>query len=84
MKVYSPPNIIPRIRAVWAFLSVDDSGNEGVCAMTIGGLGLVPLIAADEARLAQLRPLAVEVAKHTGKRVILARFESRVDQETIA
>ena len=64
-----PPNVLPRIERIWAFLSVDAAGNEGLCAAPLGGLGLVPLIAADEARLESLRPIAVYLAARTGKRI---------------
>lgn len=48
-----------KIESIWAFVSVDDDGNEGVCAAQLMGPGsLMPLIAADPARLDSLRPIA--------------------------
>jgi hypothetical protein len=47
-----PRNEKPRIDSIWAFLSIDDDGNEAVIAGPLPGPGsYVPLIAADERRL---------------------------------
>jgi hypothetical protein len=72
-----PKNTMPRIDAIWAFLSVDErDGNEGVMAATMG-INLVPLIAADEKRLASLRPLAQNMAERFGMKVRLVKFHVR-------
>jgi hypothetical protein len=75
-----PGNYLERIEHVWAFLSVDDGG-EGVCAAPMGGLGMVPLIAADEARLESLKPIAAHIAKMFGKPVRLVKFTTREEVE---
>jgi hypothetical protein len=72
-----------RIGAIWAFLSVDEKGDESVCAGPLGGLPVVPFIAADERRLDGLRPLAESLATLTKKRIVLVRFDRRVELETI-
>ena len=77
-----PGNYLGRIEHIWAFLSVDEGG-EGVCAAPMGELPAVPLIAADEARLESLQPLARQIANVFGKPVQLAKFTSREDVETI-
>lgn len=79
MKIVSPKNTMPRIDAIWAFVSVDpEDGNEGVIAGSLlGPDSLVPLIAADEARLASLMPVAHAIAKATGQTVRLVRFHQR-------
>ena len=58
--IHSPPNTMPHIGKVWAYLSKDEHGNEGVCAVFSGAFGtsLIPLIAADQVRLAALTPIA--------------------------
>jgi hypothetical protein len=72
-----PKNTMPRIDAIWAFLSVDEKdGNEGVTAATIGN-HLVPLIAADEKRLASLRPIAQNMAERFGMKIRLVKFHVR-------
>ena len=63
---------------MWAFISVDEQGNEGVCAATFPGLpGVTPLIAADEARLQSLLPMARHIARTTGMRIRLIRLGVR-------
>lgn len=68
-----------RISSLFAFIIVDDDGTEGVPALSNG----MPLIGADLARVAALRPYAEEAARVYGKPVTLARFSVRVDQEVI-
>jgi len=44
----------------------------------------MPLVGADMDRVESLKPLAVGVARLTGKRIVLARFGVREDLEEIA
>jgi hypothetical protein len=75
--VHAPKNEMPRIDCIWAFLSVDEEdGNEGVCAAPLNG-SLMPLIAADEKRLASLWPVAEEIARLTGRVIRLVKFHNR-------
>jgi hypothetical protein len=75
--VHAPKNEMPRIDCIWAFLSVDpEDGNEGLCAASVNGAWL-PLIAADEARLASLWPKAEEIARETGHVIRLVKFHNR-------
>lgn len=77
--IHAPKNTMPRIDAIWAFLSVDpDDGNEGVLSAPIlGPDSVVPLIAADEARLVSLWPLARYIASKTGVGCRLVKFHTR-------
>jgi hypothetical protein len=77
-----PGNYLGRIEHLWAFLSSDEGG-EGVCAAPIGGLGAMPLIAADEARLKSIRHYAQHIASVFGKPVRLAKFTTREDIEIL-
>lgn len=76
--VVIPKNTI-RIDTIWAFVSVDPEDNtEGVIAGPLLGPGsVIPFIAADEARLASLRPLAQKFAKQLGRPVRLLKFSIR-------
>jgi hypothetical protein len=72
---------MPRIEAIWAFVSVDvNDGNEGVLASTFGR-HLLPLIAADEKRLKELWPAARQIASVTGMRCKLVKFHAREEIE---
>lgn len=75
--LHKPKNTLLRIDAIYAFVSVDDDGTEGVCAMTTPGLGLTPLIAADETRLKQLIPLAESLARTSGMKIRLIKLTTR-------
>lgn len=67
---------------MFAFLTIDEDGDEAVPAVRVPG-GWMPLVAADEARLAALRPLAEQMAEQAGVELTLSRFEVRTDVETI-
>lgn len=83
MIVLDPPNTL-RIDRIWMYVSRDEHGNEGVCAGPLMGPGsFVPLIAADQARLAQLTPMAEVIATMTGKQVVLIEFTARTELRTI-
>lgn len=73
-----------RILSFWAFTQVDADDTEGVIGMTVPGLGFTPLVGADLARVASLRPYAQQVATATGRPVTLAHFSVRTDQETFS
>lgn len=78
--LHSPPNHLLRIDAVWMFISVDEAGNEGVCAGPMPGLpGPIPLIAADEARLVSLIPMAEELARLSKMRIRLIKLSMRTE-----
>lgn len=78
-----PKNTMPRIDTIWAFVSVDpDDGNEGVCAFHTGE-GWMPMIAADIARLDQIRPIAQKIARDRQQAVKLVRFSQRTEEETL-
>lgn len=75
--VLVPPNEQLRIDEVYVFVSIDETG-EGVCAAPIMGAGsLVPLIAADEARMKSLIPWAQKIARLSGKQVKLIKLSQR-------
>jgi hypothetical protein len=81
--VHVPPNEKFYIDSVWAFVSEDAKGNEGIVAHTMGAT-LMPLIAADEERLRQLRPYAEKLAKMGLVKIKLVKFHQRTEVETIA
>lgn len=77
--VHAPPNELMRIDEVYMFVSIDETG-EGVCAAPIMGAdSLVPLIAADEARMKSLIPWAQKLAALSGKQVKLIKLSQRTE-----
>jgi hypothetical protein len=78
--LHQPKNSLPKIEAIWAFLSIDpNDGNEGLCACPMPDLGMMPLIAAGEKRVDCLRSLARTLAQQTGMKIKLVPFETRTD-----
>jgi hypothetical protein len=81
--LHSPDNELLRIDEVYLFVSLDQHG-EGVCGAPVLGPGsLVPLIAADQAKVKALLPWAREIAAMSGKPVKLAKFTTRTELMTI-
>ncbi|WP_046869312.1 hypothetical protein [Microvirga massiliensis] len=80
--IHNPGNQLLRIDEVYAFVSVDEQGNEGLCAATIGGVPM-PLIAADADRLRSLVPVAEQLARATGMTIKLIRLKTREELRTI-
>jgi hypothetical protein len=79
----TPPNETPRIDQIWAVLSVDEGGEGVVAAPIQQGMLTVPLIAADEARMQDIKKLAYQLTKLTGKKMRLVKFSTRTVIEEI-
>jgi len=78
-ELHSPANELLRIDEIYLFVSVDETG-EGVCAGPLFGPStLVPLIAADQARLTSLIPIARQIARASNKTIKLIRFTARAE-----
>ena len=75
---------MPRISEMFAFIA-EDTGpeDEGVAAVMVGNV-MLPLVGADMARVASLRPVARSIASASGKTVRLVKFSLREELETLA
>lgn len=74
-----------RIARLWAFIAVDEDGDEGICAFlaTSGGTHF-PMVAADPARVESLKPIARRPAAAVpGKRIELRRFGGTYEVEEV-
>lgn len=71
-----------RIESIWAYLAVAADDDEGVIGV-YGPMGWIPAVAADRARLDALRPEVEAIARVTGQRIVLTRFDQRTDVEEI-
>ncbi len=80
--IVTPPTHL-RIDKLWAYISRDERGNEGLCAATMPNGMLLPLIAADQARLESLTPIAEALAKHAKFSIHLVEFTGRTELRTI-
>lgn len=72
------PNEAP-ITELFAWLSIDGDGNEGIVAAGLPGLGWTQLITSKERIANKMRKPAMEAGNMSGKKVVLVRFK-RVDE----
>lgn len=72
-----------RIDSMWAFTTIDADGSEGVCAFLAADGTMMPMVGADLARVAALKPIAQQIADANGSTVTLAHFSTRTVQEVI-
>lgn len=69
------------IDEVYCFIGEDDEG-EGITGFHTKS-GWMPMVGADKERVDSLRPMAEELARATGKRIVLTRFTTRTELEVI-
>ena len=72
------------ITKIWAFLSVDENDEEGVCAFYDSfQMRWMPLIGADQKRIEHLKVIAQNIATQNNQKVKLVEFETRKEIEEI-
>ena len=71
---HTPPNEA-RIDRLYAFMSVDDNGFNGIVAAILPGLGSTPLVTGSRKIAHSLIPTAADVARNTKVKVGLFVFE---------
>lgn len=79
---------MPKIEEMYAYIAheKDDPDDEGVTAFLQGHPLMrqwMPMVGADEKRMASLKPMAQSIANTTGQKVTLVKFSVRTDLETI-
>lgn len=62
-----------KIESIWAFISIADDGDEGVCGFQSNGTW-IPMIGADIFRVDQLKPIAKQLATVSGQTIKLIHF----------
>jgi hypothetical protein len=60
------------IKEIYAFIAKDDE-SEGICAFSIGSM-MMPMVAADFARVESLMGIAQTIATETGKQISIYKF----------
>lgn len=63
-----------RITEIFAFVSVDPDGDEGVCGFHSKDGVFWPMVAADVRRLKDFFPIAEEISKETGVKIEVRHF----------
>ena len=71
-----------KIDEIFAFVAEDDDG-EGITGFLGPDGTWLPMVGADMARVDQLRPIAREIARKSGKRIHLLKFSTRSEVEII-
>lgn len=70
------------ISELYAFVCTEADGGEGVAAAYIGDAWM-PLVAADQARVESLRPIAANISKISGVPIRLVKFSQRENLEQV-
>lgn len=70
----TPPNEAV-IDWLYAFMSIDENGLNGICASIVPGLGSTPLVFGKREFALKFKPLVQETAKATGKPIGLFAFK---------
>lgn len=73
MTFLSPENE-REIDELYVFCSVDDRGLRGIIAHVLPGLGSTPFVTGSPKAMEAMKPMARDIARQTGKRVVLYRF----------
>jgi hypothetical protein len=71
-----------RINEIYAFCSQDEDGHEGVIAFN-SRQGMMPMVAADKARIDSLREIAKQLKGNTTQKIVLLKFSVREEIEEI-
>lgn len=67
---------------IYAFMSEDEKGNNGIVAMPTEN-GTVPLVFGHKRMIEHMKPLVQAIANHTNKKVVLYKFSNREVVEEI-
>ena len=73
---------MPKITEMYAFIAEDSHEDEGIVAMKVGNM-MMPMVGGDMARIESLRPIAENIARIYGQKIILVKFTNRIDIEEI-
>lgn len=73
IEIHDPGNEID-IQDLYAFLSVDEEGRQGICGTSLGSLGMTPLVTGKASLVQAMQDIARQISRETGKRVHLYRF----------
>jgi hypothetical protein len=72
-----------KIEKMFAFIAIDEEGNEGVTAFQDKRGVWLPLVGADWARVNSLKEIAQEIAKASGQKITLVEFSVRKEIEVL-
>jgi hypothetical protein len=79
MTTFHKPLNTEKIEKLYAFMSIDENGFNGIVAEIIPGLGSVPMVVGSRRLADKLIPVAEKLTRDSGVKIGLFAF-SRVDQ----
>lgn len=71
-----------KIKDLWAYISIAEDGEEGICAVMLEDKWM-PMVMANQERIKSMRTIAEKMAKESGKTIKFVRFSTRTDLETL-
>lgn len=74
MTEFHTPENEAEIDRLYAFMSIDEQGRNGVVAHSLPGIGAMPLIFGKRSLAERMIPMAEDIAKRTGKTIGLFAF----------
>jgi hypothetical protein len=77
------PKTLQRIDELFVFIASDANGEGAPAFFDAATATLMPLIAADRARVDSLRRMAKQIARESGNKITLCRFSVREELEVI-
>ena len=80
--LHTPKNELLRIDELYAFISKDEEGNEGLCGYSPQPGVYIGMVCANPERVAILKPLADDIAKQGNREIRLVKFSIRTELET--
>ena len=75
--IHDPGNT-NKISVLWAVISVDAAGNEGICGLTLGE-AIQPMVAGLESNLRVFEAVIPSLKLNTDKKIKLVKFTQRED-----
>jgi hypothetical protein len=78
-----PEHVRSSILEIWAFVSRDAEGNEGICGFQSREGTFMPMVCADQERVQSLKPIALHISTQTKQRIHLVKFSVRTEIEEI-
>lgn len=70
-----------KINEIFVAIAIEDNGDESFIGKMVPGKGLMPLMLAEAKYLEMFKKDVAEVAKTAHKKILIAKFSSREDEE---
>ena len=71
-----------KVNQTFAYVAVDDNGDEGICGFMHEGTWM-PMVCADWDRVQSLKPIAQQIADNSGNKIQLIKLSQRSLVENI-